>query len=422
MQPFFRAIAARASKITARTRWSIIDQILISGVNVTTGILLVRVLGLREYGIYTIVLIAVQFFGTIQVAGIVAPMMSIFDQRGNISQSSYLVAVLLHQSLFCAFTIGILVSVMTLSQEFVSVVMPIKIGVAATLLVATQFQDLARRFFYVTERPIRAFLCDLIAYGARILLIISFALAGTLTLDGVWTATIAASFTALLVLVPDLIKLDVSWTMIKSVTKQHSIIAGWMVGDAVAAWFSNSFFFVIIGTVLGPVQLGGVRAVQNLISVTNLLLQALENFVPSAATKALLSGGAPALLRYVIRISLVGAAGITVVAILLMLFANPIMLLVYKRTFADQLAILAIFGALYAMAHVNYVVASGLRSLGLMRQVFWSQAIIGVGSVAVAWYVAKTWGVIGTLSAQLFARMLMTGQIAFILRIGARSV
>jgi hypothetical protein len=91
-----KLIRTGAGQVPGRALWSFIDQILISGVNVLTTILLVRTLGLHWFGIYSMIMIGVQFLSTIQAAAILAPMMSLFDQRGNVSQSSYLSAVLLH--------------------------------------------------------------------------------------------------------------------------------------------------------------------------------------------------------------------------------------------------------------------------------------------------------------------------------------
>jgi O-antigen/teichoic acid export membrane protein len=416
IKSLLRLIKTGALRVPSRARWSFIDQIFISGVNVLTTILLVRALGLHEFGIYSMLMIGLQFLSTIQAAVVLAPMMSMFDQRGNISQSSYLSAVLLHQLSISAIGIGLL-AIASFSPSVVESVAPIHLGLAATLSVSMQFQDLARRFFYVTERPARAFLSDLIAYGARLLVVAVLAFAGGLTIDRVWIAIIGSSAAALLLMVPDLAKLSFSWSAIKEVTKNHKLIAGWMLGSSVVGWLSeSSFVFLVIGAVLGPVQLGGARAVQSVIHVVNLLLQALENFVPSTAAKVLLGGGAKSLLRYVTRISLLGAAGIAITTVFLILFADSIMLLIYERTFPDQVAILAVLGAYYALGHVTTVVFAGLRAVGYMQAAFWAQVVVGAGSAAVAWYVTKHWGVVGALLALLTARLLLTGQLALLLR------
>lgn len=415
-EALLKLIRTRPGGVPRRALWSFIDQILVSGVNVLTTILLVRALGLHGFGIYSMIMIGVQFLSTIQAAVILAPMMSLFDQRGNVSQSSYLSAVLLHQLSISVIAVAALF-LASYSPYVSESLVPIHFGLAAALAVTTQLQDLSRRFFYVTERPAHAFLSDLIAYGSRLLLLVALALGSTLTLNQVWMVTIGTSVAALLLMVPDLLRLDFSRPAIEAVTRSHKKIGGWLLGSSVIGWLSeSSFFFLVIGTVLGPAQLGGARAVQSLIHVVNLLLQALENFVPSTAAKSWLSGGAKFLLGYVTRMSLLGAAAIAVTTMLLMIFSNPLMLLIYERTFPDQVAILAILGAYYALGHVVTIVFAGLRAVGVMRAAFWTQVIIGAVSVAVAWLAAKYLGIIGILATLLLVRLALTSQLTLLLR------
>jgi O-antigen/teichoic acid export membrane protein len=415
LESMHRLIKTGASGISERARWSFLDQVLISGVNVLTGVLLVRALGLQEFGEFSLVMIGVQFLAGIQSAIILAPMMSLFDQRGTISQSSYLTAVLLHQSVFSVAVAVFLIVASPFPQ--VAAAIPIDLGLAMCVIAGTQIQDLTRRFFYVTEQPARAFLSDVVTYGVRLVVLALLAQAGALTTDRIWIVIAATSAVAALLLAPDLMRLRVFWPDIVSVTERHRKIAGWLLGNTVVGWFSESnFILLIIGAVLGPVQLGAARAVQNLIHLANLLLQALENFVPSAATKSLLEGGPRALLQYVNRIAALGAGAILVMTVFLMLFADLILTVLYGRTFPDQLAILAILGAYAAFGHVSTIVLSGLRALSFMRPAFFVQVVIAAISVAMAWPLATHWGVVGALAGVLVARAAITGCWILLLR------
>lgn len=410
-----RLIRKVPSSISDRARWSFVDQVLISGVNVLTGILLVRVLGLHEFGVFSLVMIGVQFLASIQSAGILAPMMSLFDQRGQVTQSSYLAAVLTHQVALLAVASLLLVAASFLPR--VSSAVPVGTYLALAVIVTTQFQDLARRFFYVTERPVRAFVCDVVAYGARLGILVLLALAGALTADRVWIVIAGTSAAAALVLAPEAIRWHVNWAEVGSVTARHRKIAGWLLGNTVVGWFSESnFILLIVGAALGPAQLGAVRAVQNLIHLANLLLQALENFVPSAATRSLLEGGPQILRRYVTRVSWLGAGAIIVMTAILMLLADPILTIMYGRTFPDQLAILAILGAYAALGHVATILLAGLRSLEFMRPPFLVQVIVAAASLALAWPIATHWGVVGALAGVLAARLALTGSWALLFR------
>lgn len=408
-------IWTRLSSISARTRWSLADQALISGVNVLTGILLVRVLGLHDFGVFSLAYVSILFLGGFQM-GITGPMMSLFDQRGPIRQSSYLAAVLLHQAGLCIALATVVMIAPTVFPE-IALIAPVNFRLVAAVLVAFQFQDLARRFFFVSERPARAFLCDLVAYGLRLVVVAWLALGGGLTLDGVWMVMLATAFAALCFLWPDFANWNACWSEIAEVTKRHLAIAGWFVGNTLSWWFTESgFILLVVGAVLGPVQLGAARAVQNLVSLANPLVIALENFAPSAATKSLAGGGATAMLGYVRRVSFTGAAAILLLTVTLTVFVDPILYVVYGQTFADAAAITAILGACVALGHVTSVIYAGLRALKRLGVTFFLQAVVGALCIATAWPVATQWGVIGSLSELLIARVVVAALLALSLR------
>jgi len=413
------AIAVASSKVPTRTRWSFVDQILVSGVNVLTGIILVRALGLHEFGVFSFATLVMLFLGGVQV-GVTSPMMSLFDRRGSIDQSSYLATVLLHQAVLSAALASLITLAPVLFPQIVSVA-PFDFSLVAAVLVASQFQDLARRFFYVTERPVRAFLCDLVAYGLRLAIIAVLALQGLLTIDRVWLVMAATGAAAMLFLWPDFARWNASWREIKEVTRRHMGIAGWLVGNTLTWWFSESgFILLVVGTVLGPIQLGAARAVQNLVSLANPVVLSLENFAPSAATKHLLAGGPPALLRYVRSVSFVGASGLLLMSTVLTLFVDPILYVVYGQTFPNAAAITAILGASVALAYATSVVYAGLRALERVRAPFFFQAMMGAVCLLTVWPMAVNWGVVGALSVLLIARVLMVGLFTLSLRKHAR--
>jgi O-antigen/teichoic acid export membrane protein len=411
-------IAAPLGRLPTRVRWSFVDQALISGVNALTGIILVRSLGLHAFGVFSMVLIGIQFLGVPQASAIFAPMMSHFDQRGSISRSSYLAAMLLHQAAYSA----VVVVLAAVAYLVVGPDAGVNFVLVAAVTIANQFQDLSRRFFYVTERPFLALASDVIAYGARFAALLAFAYMGSLTIDLVWLIMIVTSLAAIVLWIPDLSRIDLSWEPIKAVTRSHRKTATWLLGSSLAAVFSdNSFVMLVIGAVLGPAALGAARAVQTIVQVINVLHQSLENFVPSAATNRLMEGGTPALMRYVANVSLIGAAGIAAVIGTLLIFADPIMLFVYGTSFEDQRALILAFGTYSVLAHIGFVMIAGLRALDAARAVFVPQVVLSATSMVFAIYTVNVWGVVGALYALLVLRALFTAYLTISLRQRAKT-
>ena len=402
-----------------RVRWSLFDQVLVSGANALTGVVLVRALGLHPFGVYSFVLLCVQLLAVPSGAAIIAPTMSSFDQRGSTSREAYLATILLHQLAYA----GLVAALIGAAAFFFDVGEYAPPALIAAVCVATQVQDLGRRFLFVTDRPALAFSSDLIAYGVRVGVLIWCALAGGLTLVLVWWVVCATSVVALLPLGRDLLRLEFDGTAFKQITDAHRKTAGWLVGGHLAAWASDtSFLFLVVGAVLGPAQLGAARAVQTIVQVMNVLLQSLENFAPSSATRALIGGGGSALLDYLWRLGILGGTILTATTAALLLFADPIMQLVYGRTFPEQHLLIAIFGGFLILAHVILASLYGLRALNMMRGAFFAQAAVAVVALTVVLYAVPTLGLIGGLAILLLLRMVLAWILSRALYAAAQSV
>jgi O-antigen/teichoic acid export membrane protein len=412
---FRRNTLLRRISAPSRVWCAFADQTVISSSSVLTTILLVRALGVHDFGIYSLVLICLQLPASIQLAGILSPMMSNFDRRGTISRSSYLTTILLHQ---VAFLGGLLLLMLLLSQliGFNRVFGPIGIAIAAALLVSTQFQELARRFFFATGRPLMALVSDGLTHGMRLLLITVMAAVHELSLERFWLVMILTSFFSLIPLVPDMLRIDLSWDAIHNVSRRNTHLGLWIMGNAAALWFSGAMFFILISAILGPAQLGAVRAVQNIVTIVNPALLALENFVPAVTTKIVTEDGLPALRRYVIRFSVLGFLAIVMTTLFLMLFADELMLFLYGQIFEQQLTILGVLGVCLALAPADSVITAALRSLGEIKRAFWGQAALGLVSLISGWYLTSTFGVLGALTAYFFVRIVSTGQFAMALQ------
>lgn len=398
-----------------RVRWSFIDQVLVSGASFLTGVILIRALGLEAFGVYALILVGLQFAAGVQEALILNPMMSLFDQRGDVSPRRYLGVVMVHQGALSVLLLA-LVGIASLVPGLWDASLPISPGIAALLVVSTQVQDLARRYFFVTERPALAFACDVVAHGGRLAIIMGLGLAGSLSISDVWVIMIATALGGILFLLPDLFRMQVDRATVQALTLRHRHVGGWMLATMLVAWFSESgFVLMVIGATLGTAEVGAVRAVQNLVMVLNLLIQSQENFVPSTASQRLVSGGPPALRAYLVRVGSLGVGGMLAVVAVLALLATPIMDLLYGHSVPDQVAILLAFGLFLALGFLNSVVYAGLRALSYLQSVFLTHVVAGVVCV-VLMPAAATWlGVLGALGVMLVARIVMTGQMVAIL-------
>src|ERR1700720_637104 len=95
-----RATLLRLAAQRARN-FAVFDQVLASGSNFLTGILLARAFGLFEYGRFTLAWMFVEFIGSLQAAAIIQPMLNIGSKQSEADRDLYYDAVLAQQALGC---------------------------------------------------------------------------------------------------------------------------------------------------------------------------------------------------------------------------------------------------------------------------------------------------------------------------------
>ncbi len=411
----YGSIAAQVRRLSPRARWALTDQMLVSGVNFLSSVFLVRALGLQAFGLYSLVLIGLQLVATLQMSGILAPMMSVYDQRQGMVRELYLGSVFIHQIVLLAILVVLL---LLLSFIPASILGTYNISsdprLAVSLLVATQLQDFSRRVFYVTDRPAAAILSDAIAYGGKLAGFIVAAWLQYLTLRLALWVVVITSGAAILLSTADALRLRFSYSDLEWVTRKHKKIATWLLASAVPQWISASFYIVIIGTTLSASALGAVRAIQNSVGVVQIMLQSLENFVPSRTTQLLVSDGIGAVRHYMWRVSVTGAVGIVAIVAVVMIFAGPIMRLLFHRTFEYQEFILAMFAIYWALGHVTSVTVAGLRTLSRTSSIFWLNLTAAAAALVLAFPAAHYFGVVGAMAAMVITRIGFTVGIQYV--------
>ena len=366
--------------------WAIADQAMVSGVNFLTGILLARYLGLEEYGRFTLAWMAVLLCNSFQQAGIIAPMMSIGPKQKKEEGPSYYGTLFIHQLLWsstCFFALwfaGWVSSLVFPDWNTGSIALPL-----AAALFSWQFQDFIRRYFFVTDELGHAFFNDAISYlGQIFLLLLLFRIMPLDVPRVLWLI----SGTSVIAIIAGLLKIGPIFTtrsMFNEISKKHWDFSKWMIASAMMQWISGNFYLVIAGSILGPVAVGGVKAAQNIIGVTHVLFQAMENFAPSRAAKELAKGGMATMSVYLRKLTLIGTSATTAVALIAFSIPTILLSLLYGPESGEYAYVLRWFCLVYIFSFLSMPVSSGLRALEKTKPLFYSVFFVGVFSLVSAY-------------------------------------
>jgi len=349
---------------------TVADQALVSGCNFLSGILLVRTLGLEDYGHFVLLYAALQYLNTFGGALIISPMMSlapvIADERSR--------RRLLRGAFGWQFLLSLLLgSIALLAGKAWQSAVGDWPGAEAILpfalaVLAFQLQDWFRRYHFVRQQPVRAFRADILAYGG---MLVAMCLAGlTNQLDVSLAFAIISITFAVATLVDFFVERVLPTRMALREAYRHGrhaardYLLAWQL-----TWAANQGILFIGAAAIGAEGAGAVRATQILLGPLNVAFQALDNLLPVRAGIAYRSSGMSGL-NTNLRATFFQLAG-PLMAVMLMLgvFAKPLMGALYGTAFEA-------FASLIIWQCLQFSLQYGLRFLQVFHRTLNDTAII----------------------------------------------
>jgi O-antigen/teichoic acid export membrane protein len=250
-----------------RNQWLVGDQALVSAMNFLTSAVLARMLGVHEFGVFSVFYIILQYLNSIQLALIVSPMMTLAPQITDKSERAvFLKGMGGYQYLFsaacCAFTF-LMVAVEKLHLA------PTKIDPAVLLPFALsifcfQAQDWLRRFWYVEERGRAVFINDVISYVGQVVVLLVL---WRIHAASVRSAYYAVALTSLAAFLAGAGSED-AWANLRQI--KTAVKETWAFGRSLLMasqfqWLGSQGILIIVAAISGVNAAGGIRAVMALL-------------------------------------------------------------------------------------------------------------------------------------------------------------
>ena len=389
--------------------WVLADQMLVSGGNFLTAVLLARHLGLSEFGVFALVWMAVQFAGGIQHALITSPLMSIGAKRTGWGDETHLGAVLAQQGAFvgCAMAASFVGALLfdLLAGGSLGLHVPLACAVGAVLL-----QDFVRRVLFARECAAEATANDAVCYVGRLAVLVP-----------VVVSPIALDTAGVLWIICGTSAIAAAWgcmgfrharfcaEAIVDVAARHWHSARWLVPSTLLQWTSGNLFLIATAPMLGTAAVGAIRAVQNLFGLTHILLQGLDNFLPPRTAAVLQADGKAGVARYLGRWSglcVVLAAAFGLVAAV---WAEAWLTLFYGAEFASYGALMGWYAVIYLATFVIFPLRIGLRAVEHTRPVFLSYAGATAFTLVALYPLIDTFALQGAMAGILGTQLVIAG-------------
>jgi O-antigen/teichoic acid export membrane protein len=361
--------------------WALADQAMVSGTNFLTGVLFARFLGVAEFGRFTLAWMVVQFVASLQMAMISSPMMSIAPKQSAEDRPYYYGSVLAQQIIFAVISSCLVWLCVRLSQyiyptwQIHELATPLAIAVFCF-----QSQDFLRRWFFSQGRPAAAFVNDAVSYLGQLAVLFYYYHLTTLDTTKVLyinAVTSALAFYGFFILG----KLAYSTKSLIVYSQRNWAVSKWLVASSILQWTSGNLFLIASGTLLNTTAVGALKAAQNIVGITHILFQGLENIIPIRISHSLNQTGICGMRAYLKKVSLFG--GFATLSILAPIIIMPEFLLkmVYGFEYIEYGFVVVCYGVIYLAIFFSLPLRAALRALEYSKPIFVAYVISTLFSV-----------------------------------------
>ena len=398
-----------------RNQWLVGDQALVSAMNFLTSAILARMLGVHDFGIFSVFYILLQYLNSIQLALIVNPMMTLAPQLAQKSErTTFLKGMSGYQFIFSAvscllvFLLGFLLPI---AERFHSIRTKIVPGIFfpfALTIFCFQAQDWMRRLWYVEERGRTVFINDVISYFGQVMVLLILWKTRTASVRSAYYAVALTSFAAFIVGLKDE-EVLATFRQIKTVVRKTWSFGRSLLVASQFQWVGSQGVLIIVAAISGVNAAGGIRAVMALLGPVNVLYQLLDNVIPVRAARAFAKSGKAGLLAYLRRVGLLLYVLVGVPVLSITIAAKPIMALAFGKAFAG-FSHLVFWQAIYVMLALLY---KGLqyyhRTMGSVGVLARSALVVSVTSVGSCIILSRHYGATGAMIALVIGQILNVG-------------
>jgi O-antigen/teichoic acid export membrane protein len=300
--------------------WALMSQIMTSGANFLTTLVIIRAAGLTEFGRYSVCFLLLMVSRNFLNGMVLVPMSVIAPKLSRASTKGYRAFLAVNALVF-----GIGVSLLFYALSGVlgwAIASPWLPQLAVPLALANFFAngaDFLRRYQFAIVRPLQAVLIDGIRFSLQLVLMFALVFAPGNRLDA--TAAIyvvaAGSLAGCAVGVSFWGRMVWKRKLSAVMWRRHTNFIRWMMPGIALETLQNSIPQFAATAILGEAALGLIKAAQTITNVLNLPWNALQQVLPSMAAARLNSAGYPAMARLLRRVGYSMAVASVIMALLL---------------------------------------------------------------------------------------------------------
>ncbi|MGH9343591.1 MAG: lipopolysaccharide biosynthesis protein, partial [Terriglobia bacterium] len=403
--------------LVARIRYgrgvaALADQALVSGSNFATTIVLVRALGLTEFGKYYIAYAAVLYAYSLQLSFITGPMLILAPLLDGEKKEQMLNGMLTMEALVSALLFVVCIALGCGLHFFTNYYSWPCILAISCSVGAYQLQDWIRRYYFVTGRGNLAIVSDFISYFVQLVLLAALAWTKHLTLTSTfWVMALTSAAAFSMGPITDRFHLSVrklqeTWSQCKKLSRDLLVAAQ-------VQWFGGQGILLLGTWVVGVADVGGLQATQSLAGPVNLVLTSLQNVLPIKIAELLKTKGTAAAYLY-IRNAILGSTAIFgLILIPVAIFGHSILRIVYGPAVVAFYLPMLLQLVTIVVGLVPRLWGYFYRGLQDTRAILRANALYTIVGLGTLFIFGRIWGPAGVVMASLTGYVVLVAYYAF---------
>jgi O-antigen/teichoic acid export membrane protein len=397
--PFFELRWSRRSQ-------TILDQAIVSGSNFITGIVLVRGLGLVEFGRFTVAYAVLLLANSIQLSFISSPMITLGSLCATPSEQRRFVRGMYGvQLIFCC-----LVSVACIVAAGIYVVrahgaVPLRMIAAFGAAVALYLmQDWLRRYYFTVGKPAAPVWNDAISYVGQVVVLCMLWWMRWLSIE---TAFWAIAITSGIAFAAGEVKERLGCTLAEAreawrQARRTSIDLG--ISNQLQ-WVVYQGAILVGAGIAGAQAAGGVRATQNVIGPVNIAYQAMENIVPIRAAEEMRLGGIQRVAAFLFRFGAVGFIALLIAFSAASLISSRFLVFFYGHQLRVYAGVLNLQMLYFLLAWPVRQLTFLFRTIRNTTPILISSGVAAVISMSLIYPLVRKFGAMGIVMAAVAGQM-----------------
>ena len=347
------------------------DQMIVSFTNFALTIIIVRSLGVEQFGVFSFFWLLLLLINSIQLAFIISPMLTNAAKKNDNNVKNYYGGVLIQQFIF---TFIVFILLLIFFKFFFNIFFEFDVSkiyiVFSLTLVISQFFNFFRKF-YICKKYISK-LCKIdLFYGlSMILSILYFDYLNKLDIANIFTVLMFSYFVSFVIFFPSYKEIDFNTSHFINTFKENWIISKWLLLTSITQWFAANLWVVNTGIILGPYYLGIVRACQTILNVFNVLFQTIENVYPIKISEEFNKNGKISMYKYIQKINLFGFILVFLLSLILSSLSKFLLLLFFSNEISSNYYLLVFLSFLLPLTFLQYFPQHALRTISKTFPIF----------------------------------------------------